>query len=103
MYKTYLKPILIYEPETWKLTKKDSSRVQEKEMKFLRSTLRKTRRYWIKNTEVREIQKLDKIQDEIEDNKMKRYGLVKRLNTGRISRQLFYFIIYVCISCSYGF
>ena len=48
------------------MIKKDSSKIQGTEM-VLRSMLGKTRRNRIQNTEVRQILKLDKIQDEIED------------------------------------
>ena len=62
MYKTYFQTILIYEAKTRTMTKKDSSRIQGSEMKFLRSMLGKTtRRDRIQNTKIREILKLDKL------------------------------------------
>ena len=70
------------------ITKKDSSRVQGTEMEFLGDMLAKTRGDTIQNVEVREIVKLDKIQDEIEDSKIRLYGHVKRMNTGRIPRHV---------------
>ena len=66
--------------------KKDSSRIPGKEMKFLRSMLGKTRRDRLQNTKLWEILKLDKIQGE-RDSKIRWYGQVKRMNTGRIPRQ----------------
>ena len=42
--------------------------------------LGKTRTDRIHNTKVREILKLDEIQDEIEDSKIRWYGHVKRMN-----------------------
>ena len=56
-------------------------------MKFLRSMLGKTRRAMIWNTKIREILKLDRIQDKIEDSKIRWYGHVKRMNAGRMPRQ----------------
>ena len=41
MYKNYFKPVLIYGAETWTIIKKDLSRIQETEMKFLRHMLGK--------------------------------------------------------------
>ena len=62
------------------MTKKDSSRIHGTEMEFLR-------RDRIQNTKVREILKFDKIQDEIENSKIRWHGHVKRMNTGRMTRQ----------------
>ena len=59
------------------MTKRDSSRIQGTEMRVLR----------LQNTKIREILKLDRIQDDIEDSKIRWYGHVKRMNTGRIPRQ----------------
>ena len=52
-------------------TKKDSSRIQGTEMKFLRHMLGKTRSDRIQNTKIREILKLSRIHDEIEDIKLR--------------------------------
>ena len=78
---------LMYRAETQTMTKKDSCRIQGTEMKFLRRMLGKTRRDMIGNIKIREILKLDKIQNEREDRKIKWDGYVKRMNTGRIPRK----------------
>ena len=56
-------------------------------MKFLRSMLGKTRRDRIQNTKVSEILKLNKIQVELEDSKIRSYRHVKRMNTESVPRQ----------------
>ena len=44
MYKVYFSPIVTYAADTWTMTKRDESRLQAAEMKFLRSMLQKTSR-----------------------------------------------------------
>ena len=44
---------------------------RKREMKFLRSMIRKTRRYRIKNTKIKGILKMDKTQDQIEGNEIR--------------------------------
>ena len=44
LYKTYVTPILTYAIETWMVTRKEESKVQTSEMKFLRSMLGKSMR-----------------------------------------------------------
>ena len=53
-------------------------------MKFLKNMFGKTIRDRIQYIKVREILKLDRIQDEIEDSKIRWYGHVKRMNIGRM-------------------
>ena len=49
LYKAYFIPIMTYASETWTVTRREESKIQASEMKFLRSMLGKTRRDRVRN------------------------------------------------------
>lgn len=53
IYNSYFLPILTYSLETCTLNRKDNSRIQATEMKFLRTCMQKTRRDRIRNSDIR--------------------------------------------------
>jgi uncharacterized Fe-S cluster-containing protein len=57
--------------ESWTCTKKEESKIQAMEMKFLRGILSKTRRDKIRNNDIREQLKVDDIKHDMERNKTK--------------------------------
>jgi hypothetical protein len=52
-YKMMAVPVLMYGSEAWTIKKKDISRIQSAEMKFLRSVKRCTRMDHVRNEEIR--------------------------------------------------
>lgn len=88
LYKTYFTPILTYASETWTMTRKEESKVQASEMKFLRSMLGKTRRDRVRNVDVRKEIGVEKVNDKIEKSRLKWFGHVKRMSDGRIPKEM---------------
>jgi hypothetical protein len=85
IYKVYF--ILLYGAESWTCTKREESKIQAMEMKFLREILGKTRRDKIKNDDIREQLKIDDIKYNIERNRLKWYGHVMRMADERIPKR----------------
>jgi flagellar basal body-associated protein FliL len=61
---------LLYGAESWTCTKREESKIQAMELKFLREILGKTRRDKIRNDDIRE-QLKDDIKTDIEKNRLK--------------------------------
>ncbi|KAL1446149.1 hypothetical protein WDU94_012366 [Cyamophila willieti] len=89
IYQTYFIPILTYGAETWVMQQKEDSRIQAAEMKFLRSTVGKTRRDRIRNENIRSMVGTEKLQDRIERSRLRWYGHVKRMDEQRIPKKMF--------------
>ena len=87
MYKAYYVPIMTYAAETWTITQRDESRVQAAEMKFLRSMVQKTRRDRVRNEDIRKELGVQKLNDKLEQNRLRWFGHVKRMNEVRLPRQ----------------
>jgi hypothetical protein len=62
----YFKNILLYGAETWSRSKREESKLQAVEMKFLRRIARKTRSGRIRSTCIRGQHKMEEIQNQIE-------------------------------------
>ena len=87
MYEAYYVPIMTYAAETWTMTQRDESRVQAAEMKFLRSMVQKTRRDRVRNEDIRKELGVQKLNDKLEQNRLRWFGHVKRMNEVRLPRQ----------------
>jgi hypothetical protein len=57
-------------------------------MKFLRGTVGKTRRDRIRNTYIRGQLKMEQIQNQIEESRLRWFGHVKRMDEHRIPKRL---------------
>jgi hypothetical protein len=57
---------LLHGAESWTCTKREESKIQAMEMKFLRDIIGKTRRDRIRNDDIREQLKVDDIKTDIE-------------------------------------
>uniref|UniRef100_A0A8D8LKZ5 Craniofacial development protein 2 n=2 Tax=Cacopsylla melanoneura TaxID=428564 RepID=A0A8D8LKZ5_9HEMI len=88
IYQTYFVPILTYGSETWTVKRKEESRIQAAEMKFLRSTVGKTRRDRIRNENIRSMVGTEKLQNRIEKTRLRWYGHVKRMDDNRIAKKM---------------
>jgi exonuclease III len=88
IYNSYYVPVITYGAETWTMKKRDESRVQAMEMKFLRSMVGKTRKDKIRNEAIRERVGVEKLQGRIENSRMRWYGHMKRMDQDRIPRRM---------------
>ena len=88
MYKMYYSPILTYAAETWTMTRREESKIQASEMRFLRSMIGKTRRDRVRNEDVRKEIGVDKMNDRIERNRLRWFGHVKRMEEGRLPKRM---------------
>ena len=77
LYKTYFILILTYAAETWTMGDREESQMQAAEMRFLRSTVGKTRRDRIRNTDIREMLGVEKLSDRKGRTRLRWYGHMK--------------------------
>jgi hypothetical protein len=81
--------LLLYGAETWTCTKRQESKLQADEMKFLRRIVGKTRRQErIRNIYIRGELKMEEIQNQIEGSRLRWFGHVKRMDEHRIPNRL---------------
>ena len=87
MFNSYFIPILTYGIEACTLTKRDASRLQASEMKFLRSTIQKTKMDKLKNEEVRKQAGIKtSLLDRISTSRLRWYGHVMRMEPARSAK-----------------
>ena len=82
------KSILSYAAESWATTSKYENSITAAEMKFLRTSLGKTRRDRSRNATVREQPKEESLIDGIERRKLRWYGHLVRMAEDRKPRQI---------------
>ena len=87
IYKTILKPILLYGAETWSLTTKTQSKLQAAEMRVLRLIKGVTRRGRCKNADIRKEVGVGSIIEDIERSKLRWYGHVMRMSDDRLPKK----------------
>ena len=86
MYQAYFLPIMTYGLETCTINRRDSSRLQATEMKFLRTMLQKTRRDKVRNVKIRSEIQVKPLNETIATSRLKWFGHVKRMNPSRKAR-----------------
>lgn len=88
MFKAYLMPIMTYSLESCVLLKRDISKLQSCEMKFLRSAVQKTRKDRIRNDCIRRDMQVNVTMEErLRIARLKWFGHVQRMPETRIPRQ----------------
>ena len=70
------------------MTRKEESKVQASEMKFLRSMLGKTRKDRVRNVDVRKEIGVDMLNGRTEKSRLKWFGHVNRMEDGRIPKEM---------------
>jgi hypothetical protein len=86
-YKTMAVPFLIYGSEAWKIKKKDTSRIQSAEIKFLRSVKGCTRMVHIRNEEIRTELEIYAIRDKITEYRIRWSAHLQRMDNSRLLKQ----------------
>ena len=81
-------PMLAYGSETWTLNKKQQSKIQASEMKFLRSVKGCTKRDLITNQSIREELGIFNMNERLKDLKQNWKEHVERMPDTRLTKQL---------------
>jgi hypothetical protein len=89
IFSVYFKKILLYGAETRTSTKREGSKLQAVEVKFMRAIVGKCRRGRIRNTHIREELKVEEIQNQIKESIVRWFVHVKRMGVHRIPKILF--------------
>lgn len=87
-YKVMAVPMLAYGSETWTLNKKQQSKIQASEMKFLRSVKGCTKRDLITNQSIREELGIFNMNERLKDLKQNWKEHVERMPDTRITKQI---------------
>ena len=93
VFKAVYRPVLTYACESWILSKRQKSKIQATEMKYLRRTIGVTRRNRIKNTQIREEVGVQSTLEFIEQRQLSWWGHLVRLNDIKPAQEIFIFII----------
>ena len=87
IYRTILKPILLYGAESWALNTRAKSKLQGEDMRVLRATKGVTQRDRGRNLDVRREQRVEPLQGEMERIQLRWYGHVMRMADNRLPRK----------------
>ena len=78
IYKTVIRPVLMYGSETWAMKTQDTNKMAAAEMKILRWSSGHTRLDRIKNTVIREGMKVTPLDKKLRENRLRWFGHVQR-------------------------
>ena len=87
IYKSVLKPILMYGSEIWSLTSKTESKLQVTEMRGLRLIKGVTRRDRMRNLDIRQEFKIVPLLEDIERSRLRWYGHVMSMDEVKKQRK----------------
>lgn len=87
-YKVMATPVILYGSELWTKTRKQESRIQATEMRFLRQVKGCTRQDHIRNTDIRTELNIYSICDRINDYKQKWKEHLERMSDTRIPKRI---------------
>ena len=86
LYKTVVRPAMVYGSECWALRKQEEQRLHTTEMKMLRWSQGKTRKDRIKNETIRGIARVTPIKSVLAQKRLSWYGHVMRREETHITR-----------------
>ena len=86
VYKTVVRPAMMYGVETWPLKKNQERKLEVEEMKMLRWICRVTKMDKIRNERIRGTAKVEKISKNIQERRLQWYGHVKRREEEYVGR-----------------
>lgn len=87
-YKVMAIPVISYGSEMWTATKKQESKIQASEMKFLRGVKGCTKLDHIRNEEIREELEIFNLNDRLNDNKQQWKEHIRRMPNTRLTKQI---------------
>ena len=88
VYKTVVRPALLYGAETWATTRGQEARLEVNEMSMLRGMCGVTRRDKTRNEHIRGTTRVVQASKNITGNRLKWYGHVRRMNEEHIVRKM---------------
>ena len=88
VYKTVVRPVLLYGAETWATTKGQEARLEVNEVRMLRWMCCVTRRDHIQNEHIRGTPRVVQASKKITEQRLKWYGHVRRMKGEHIVRRM---------------
>ena len=88
VYRTVVRPAMLYGAETWATTKRQESRIEVNEMRMLRWMCGVTRKYEIRNEHIRGTTKVVQASRKITERRLKWYGHVIRMDEDHVLRRV---------------
>ncbi len=92
IYSTILRPILIYDNDSWTLNSQEKSRIQAADMRVLRTIRGVTRRDRMRNERIRWELSERPILETVGEGRLRWYGHVKRIEDTRYPRKMLQWI-----------
>ena len=86
VYRTVVRPAMLYGAETWATTKRQESRIEVNEMRMLRWMCGVTRKDKIRNEHIRGTTKVVQASRKITERRLKWYGHVMRMEEDHVLR-----------------
>ena len=88
VYRTVVRPAMLYGAETWATTKRQESRIEVNEMRMLRWMCGMTRKDKIRNEHIRGTTKVVQASRKITERRLKWYGHVMRMEEDHVVRRV---------------
>ena len=88
VYKTVVRPALLYGADTWATTRGQEARLEVNEMRMLRWMSGVTRRNMIRNEHIRGTTRVVQASKKIKEKRLKQYGHVRRMKEEHIVRRM---------------
>ena len=88
VYRTVVRPAMLYGAETWATTKRQESRIEVNEMRMLRWMCGVTRKDKIRNEHIRGTTKVAQASRKITERKLKWYGHVMRMEEDHVVKRV---------------
>ena len=86
MYKTMIRPVILYGSETWAVKEEHVKKLEVAEMRCLRAIKGVTRRERMRNEDIRQELKVTELTEKIQESRLRWYGHVKRMEENEFVR-----------------
>ena len=88
VYKSMIRPALMYGTETWAIKKAEERKMQTTEMRMLRWVIGKTRKDRVRNEEVRKMVKVADIAEKMREKRLTWFGHVERRDDSYVGKRV---------------